>query len=54
MKKATDKTIRRRKLVVRREVITELTQHQLQNVVGGWTTVGCQVSMEKMCADNPI
>jgi hypothetical protein len=36
MKKPTDK-MQRRKLVLRRETITELTPLQLERVAGGWT-----------------
>jgi hypothetical protein len=37
MQKPTNKTIQRRKLVVQREVISELTRQQLGKVAGGWT-----------------
>jgi hypothetical protein len=37
MKKATDKTIQRRKLVLRSEAVTVLTPVQLTRVAGGWT-----------------
>jgi hypothetical protein len=37
MKKPTDKASQRRKLVLRSETITELTQVQLTKVAGGYT-----------------
>jgi hypothetical protein len=36
MKKPTDK-MQRRKLVLRRETVTELTPLQLERVAGGWS-----------------
>jgi len=40
MKKPTDKTPQRRKLVLHSETITELTRVQLTKVAGGWTWDG--------------
>ncbi len=51
MKKSTNKTTKRRQLVLRQETITELTPRQLENVAGGFT-LDC-VSQKK-CADDPI
>lgn len=55
MKKPTDETTRRRKLVVNREVITTLTESQLKKVGGGWTAESsCDYSQQKLCVENPI
>jgi hypothetical protein len=54
MKKATNKTVQYRQLVLRRETITELTPRQLEKVAGGWTwDEGC-ASQGKICIENPI
>lgn len=56
MKKPANKTIQRRKLVVQREVISELTPLQLGKVVGGWTQdwpCGGASDRNITCAEQP-
>jgi hypothetical protein len=56
MKKPTDKTSQRRKLVLRSETITELTRVQLTKVAGGWTWEWpCAVSQQnQLCTHETI
>jgi hypothetical protein len=54
MKKSTDKTAQRRKLVVNREAITQLTTPQLAKVAGGWTYDWDCASAELRCVNNPM
>jgi natural product precursor len=54
MKKSTNKTMKRRQLVLRRETIAELTPRQLEHVVGGYTWDDACVSQETKCVDEPI
>ena len=58
LKKVSSKTVVRRKLVVRREIISQLEPHQLERVVGGWSIgpAGCpetQQSQAEGCVTNP-
>jgi hypothetical protein len=56
MKKPTFKTTQRRKLVLRRETVIELTPLQLTKVAGGWTMDWpCEPnSQQALCADETI
>lgn len=57
MKKPTDKTIQRRKLVLRSEAVTVLTPVQLTKVTGGWTQdwpCGGTSQQQNSCVDETI
>jgi hypothetical protein len=59
MKKLTDKTSRNRKLILRRETITELTRLQLGKAAGGATLQGggwpCGISrQDQLCSPDTI
>jgi hypothetical protein len=57
MKKATDKTARRRKLVLRSEAVIVLTPPQLRKVVGGWSDdwpCGGTSQEKQVCENQPI
>lgn len=58
MKKPTDKTPQRRKLVLHSETITELTRVQLTKVAGGWTwenwPCGGASNQDQLCTADTI
>jgi hypothetical protein len=58
IKKVPSKTVVRRKLVVRRETISQLTPHELEQAVGGWTVggttcTGTQQASKDACITSP-